>query len=210
MTDSVLDMSSESQPAFPPIVPGRVILNGENPFVRLSAAPGEALSTDASLWTVNYSPCGSGRALFIKSELTADQWRIYSDNPEMVRWLQSSVQGMLAPDTASHDIEIIEAVFSQTGDTAGSLSQTACSDTDRITLSWGALLPPLLMAHDQASQLPVRPYGVSVLMIPAQQASVSINGMQAKGQAWPCKYDGQPFSTASLALSESWREAISE
>ena len=28
----------------------------------------------------------------------------------------------------------------------------------------------------------------------------------ASGRVWPCKYDGQPFSTASLAFSESWRE----
>ena len=207
MNDSVLDMSSESQPAFPPIVPGKVILNGENPFVRLSAAPGEPLSTDASLWTINYSPEGAGHALFIKSELTDHHWRIYSDNPAMVRWLQSSVQGMLAPETASADIAVIAASFSQQGDSQSGLSQTARSEQDEITLHWSELLEPLLMAHPQATDLPDRPYGVSVVMVPAQQASVVVNGEKAKGQIWPCKYDGQPFSTAALAVSESWRVA---
>ena len=81
MTASSLDMSSEAVPVLPPIVPGTLILNGENPFIRLSDAPGDPLTTDASLWTITYSPRGAGHALFIRSELTDGQWRIYSDNP---------------------------------------------------------------------------------------------------------------------------------
>jgi len=63
------------------------------------------------------------------------------------------------------------------------------------------------MAHDQPTQLPEREYGVSVVMIPALEAGLTLNGRKASGQVWPCKYDGQPFSTASLAFSESWRES---
>ena len=43
-------------------------------------------------------------------------------------------------------------------------------------------------------------------MIPALEAGLSLNGQKASGRAWPCNYDGQPFSTAALAFSESWRE----
>jgi len=53
-------MSSGTGPALPPIVPGKPILNGENPFIRLSHAPGEPFTTDASLWTVTWSPRGAG------------------------------------------------------------------------------------------------------------------------------------------------------
>ena len=66
MTTSILDMSSGTGPALPPIVPGKLILNGENPFIRLSRAPGEPYTTDASLWTVTcrpgapVMPCSSG------------------------------------------------------------------------------------------------------------------------------------------------------
>ena len=102
MTASNIDMSSEAGSALPPIVPGKLILNGENPFIRLSHAPGEPPTSDASLWTITYSPRGAGHALFVKSELTDDRWRIYSDNPQMVRWLQTTVQGMLNPETAGH------------------------------------------------------------------------------------------------------------
>ena len=52
MTTSSLDLSSEAGPTFPAIVPGKVILNGENPFIRLSDAPVDPFTTDASLWTI--------------------------------------------------------------------------------------------------------------------------------------------------------------
>ena len=206
MTTSSLDMSSETGPALPPIVPGRVILNGENPFIRLSHSPSEPITTDASLWTITYSPKGAGHALFIKSELTDNQWRIYSDNPEMVSWLQATVQGMLNPETADRNITVIRSIFSRQGDTQSSWTQKVESNDDEITLTWKNLIDPLLMAHDQPTQLPGRKYGVSLVMIPALEAELRINGQKASGQVWPCKYDGQPFSTASLAFSESWRE----
>ena len=38
--------------------------------------------------------------LYLKSELTEQRWRIYSDNIAMARWLQSTVQGMLNAETA--------------------------------------------------------------------------------------------------------------
>ena len=207
MTTSILDMSSGTGPGLPPIVPGKLILNGENPFIRLSHAPGEPFTTDASLWTITYSPKGAGHALFLKSELTDNQWRIYSDNPEMVSWLQATVQGMLNPETADNHIPVLEAKFSQQGDLQGGWTQRVHSGADEITLAWSNLIDPLLMAHDQPAQLPEREYGASVVMIPALEAELNLNGQKASGQVWPCKYDGQPFSTASLAFSESWRES---
>ncbi|MTI12079.1 hypothetical protein E1189_03315 [Sansalvadorimonas verongulae] len=200
-------MTSESGPAFPPITPGKILLNGENPFIRLSHGNGEPLSTDASLWTINYSPEGAGHALFIKSELTDNNWRIYSDNLAMVRWLQTTVQGMLNPETSSDDIDVIHAEFSQEGDTQSQWIQKVKSATDEVVLTWSNFIDPMLMVHDQPSQLPERKYGVSVVMLPAREAWLTLNGEHAAGQIWPCKYDDQPFSTASLAFSESWREA---
>ena len=206
MTVSDIDMSSEAGPALPPVMPGRLILNGENPFIRLSHAPGGPLSADASLWTVAYSPEGAGHALFIKSDLTDGQWRIYSDNPQLARWLQATVQGMLNPETASGKIAVAEATFSRRGDLRDSWTQKAHAAADEIVLSWSDLLDPLLMAHELPTDPPERKYGVSVVMIPALKAELTVNGQKASGRAWPCKYDGHPFSTASLAFSESWRE----
>ena len=206
MTASNLDLTSGAGPALPPILPGTVILNGENPFIRLSEAPGEPFTTDASLWTVTYSPAGAGHALFVRSELTDGRWRIYADNAAMVRWLQTTVQGVLNPDTAGGDIAVAEAAFSRRGDVQGRWTQTVRSGSDEISLTWTRLIEPLLMAHDQPAELPERKYGASVVMVPALEAGVTLNGRSASGQAWPCRYDGRPFSTAALAFSESWRE----
>ena len=101
---------------------------------------------------------------------------------------------------------VISAAFSQQGNLQGSWTQKVHSGADEITLAWSNLIDPLLMAHDQPARLPERKYGVCVVMIPALEAELTINGQQASGRVWPCKYDGQPFSTASLAFSESWRE----
>ena len=207
MTASSLDLTSGTGPALPPILPGKVILNGENPFIRLSEAPGEPFTTDASLWTVTYSPAGAGHALFVRSELTDGEWRIYADNAALVRWLQTTVQGMLNPETAGSDIAVAEAAFSRQGDVQGRWIQTVRSGTDEISLTWTKLIEPLLMAHDQPAELPGRKYGASVVMVPALEAGVTLNGRRASGQAWPCRYDGRPFSTAALAFSESWRES---
>ena len=126
----------------------------------------------------------------------------------MVRWLQTTVQGVLNPETASSRMTVVEATFSRRGDVQGGWNQTVRSDTDEVSLTWSRLIEPLLMAHDEPAELPARKYGACVVMIPALEARVTLNGRQALGQAWPCRYDGRPFSTAALAFSESWRESV--
>jgi len=113
---------------------------------------------------------------------------------------------MLNPETAGNDIAVVEARFSRQGDLQASWTQSVHSGADEIVLAWSNFIDPLLMAHDRPTRLPERRYGVSVVMIPALEAGLSLNGQKASGRAWPCNYDGQPFSTAALAFSESWRE----
>ena len=49
--------------------PNKVLLTGENPFIRLADGPGASVTTDASFWRVILSPKGPGHVLFITSEL---------------------------------------------------------------------------------------------------------------------------------------------
>src|SRR3546814_2086173 len=76
------------------------LMTGENPFIRLAEKDGDPLSTDASFWRVVTCPGGPGHVLYVRSELTEGDWRIYSDNIAMARWLQETVQGMLNPELA--------------------------------------------------------------------------------------------------------------
>ena len=186
--------------------PNTTILTGENPFIRLSATDGSPVSTNASFWRIILCPAGPGHVLYIKSELTSDRWRIYSDNIAMARWLQSTVQGMLNEELKDQSIPVIEAEFSKSGDPRYFWTERVSSWDEEITLTWHNIGEPLLI-HTQPNAEPARPYGVCTLLIPALGARLTVNGAQAVGQAWPREREGRPFSTCALAFSESWTEA---
>ncbi len=186
--------------------PNRVILTGENPFIKISEKDGDPLSTDASFWRILFSPAGPGHALYIKSELTDDEWRIYSDNIAMARWLQGSIQGMLNPATGDADIPVIHAEFAQSGDIRDFWTETISSADDDIAMTWYDIGEPLLVHTDPKTD-PKRPAGVCTILIPAAGARLTVNGIQAKGRAWPREREGRPFSTSCLAFSESWTES---
>jgi hypothetical protein len=141
--------------------------------------------------------------LYLKSELTENRWRIYSDNIAMARWLQSTVQGMLNAETADPAIPVIDVVFSKSGDTRDFWTERLVSYDEEIELTWYSIGEPLLI-HTQPNGEPGRPYGVCTVLIPALGARLSVNGVQAIGQAFPREREGRPFSTCALAFSESW------
>lgn len=182
----------------------RVILTGENPFIRLSASDGSPLSTDASFWRIILSPKGPGHVLYLKSELTGNRWKIYSDNLAMARWLQQTVQGMLNAELKDTAIPAVDAVFSRTGDPNYFWTETAQTNDEEVSLTWHDFGDPLLI-HTEPK--PERPYGVCTVLIPAHAARLTVNDVAAAGSAWPREREGRPFSTCALAFSESWTEA---
>ena len=185
--------------------PNRVILTGENPFIRLSVKDGDANSTDASFWRIIFCPAGPGHVLYLKSELTDDQWRIYTDNIAMARWLQGTVQGMLNGETADTAIPVKDATFSQSGDPRTFWNERVVTRDEEISLSWYEIGEPLLI-HTEPNAQPDRPYGVCTILVPAAATRLSLNGIEAAGRAWPREREGRPFSTCALAFSESWTE----
>jgi hypothetical protein len=186
--------------------PNRVILTGENPFIRLSATNGGAVTTNASYWRIITCPAGPGHVLYLKSELTENRWAIYSDNIAMARWLQSTVQGMLTAETADPAIPVVDARFSKSGDPRYFWIERIRSCDEQIALTWYQIGEPLLI-HTQPNAEPGRPYGVCTLLIPALGARLTRNGVEAAGRPWPREREGRPFSTCALAFSESWTEA---
>ena len=187
--------------------PNQVILTGENPFIRLSKTDsGTNFSTNASYWRIITCPAGPGHVLYIKSELTNDQWRIYSDNIAMARWLQSTVQGMLNAETADQSIPVTDAIFSKEGDPRYFWTENVAAHDEDLALTWYNIGEPLLI-HTQPNAEPARPYGVCTVLIPALGARLTRNGVPAVGQAWPRAREGRPFSTCALAFSESWTAA---
>ena len=186
--------------------PNRVIVTGENPFIRLSENDGDPNKTDASFWRIMFCPAGMGHVLYLKSELTENRWRIYSDNAAMARWLQSTVQGMLNPETADKAIPVLDARFTRSGDVGSAWSEQVVAGKEEISLTWHEIGDPLLI-HTQPNATPGRPYGVCTVLVPALGARLSLNGKQASGRPWARQREGRPFSTCALAFSESWTEA---
>jgi hypothetical protein len=186
--------------------PNHLILTGENPFIRLSGKDGDANTTNASFWRIITCPMGPGHVLYLQSELTENRWRIYSDNIAMARWLQSTVQGMLNPETANQSIPVTEAVFSKSGDPRYFWTEHVAARGEEVSLTWYDIGEPLLI-HTQPNADPGRPYGVCTVLIPALGARLVRNGAEATGRAWPREREGRPFSTCALAFSESWTEA---
>jgi hypothetical protein len=184
----------------------QLILTGENPFIRLSETDGAPNTTNASFWRIILCPAGPGHVLYIKSELTDDQWRIYSDNIAMARWLQSTVQGMLNAELADQSIPVIDAEFSKSGDARDFWTERLVTTDEEIALTWYSIGEPLLI-HTQPNAEPGRPYGVCTVLIPALGARLSRNGIQAVGRPWAREREGRPFSTCALAFSESWTAA---
>jgi hypothetical protein len=186
--------------------PNRVILTGENPFIRLSERDGDPNKTDASFWRIIFSPAGPGHVLYLKSELTSNRWRIYSDNIAMTRWLQSTVQGMLNAELKDPSIPVTSAAFTKSGDYRDFWTESVSAHGEELALTWHRMGDPLLI-HTQPNATPDRPYGVCTVLVPALGARLTRNGVEAAGQPWPRQREGRPFSTCALAFSESWTEA---
>jgi hypothetical protein len=185
--------------------PNRVILTGENPFIRLSASDGAPQTTNASFWRIITCPAGPGHVLYLKSELTDNRWVIYSDNIAMARWLQATVQGMLNPETADTAIGVREAAFEKSGDPHYFWTEQIVTTDEEITLTWYEIGEPLLIHTNPGEG--GRRYGVCTLLVPALGARLTRNGVEAAGKPWPLDREGRPFSTCALAFSESWTEA---
>jgi hypothetical protein len=186
--------------------PNRTILTGENPFIRLSQKDGDPHSTDASFWRIIWSPAGPGHVLYLKSELTENRWRIYTDNIAMTRWLQRTVQGVLNAELKDTTLPVLDAEFTKSGDARDFWTERAITAQEEVALTWYEIGEPLLI-HTAPHQVPDRPYGVCTLLIPALGAQLTRNGVNAAGRPWPREREGRPFSTCALAFSESWTEA---
>jgi hypothetical protein len=186
--------------------PNRVILTGENPFIRLSETDGAAFSTNASFWRIITSGGGPGHVLYIRSELTEDRWRIYSDNIAMARWLQETVQGMLNPELKDMTLPVTEAEFIKSGDARDYWTETVDAVDETLSLTWHDIGDPLLIHTEPNVGPDARPYGVCTVLIPALGARVTRNGVQAKGTPFSRMRENRPFSTCALAFCESWTE----
>ena len=185
-----------------PVDNNQVLLTGENSFLRLVQNEGGEYSSRASFWRVSVSPAGPGHALFIESELTDKQVRVYADNIALARWLQQEIESVIHAPNSDLSIPVIEASFGRIGDASTFWTENILTASGDVSLTWFDFMEPFIIrptGNNESGSL-----SVYSLFIPARQARITINGEQASGRPNPEDVDGQPSSSASLALSETW------
>ncbi len=186
-----------------PVDPNRVLLTGENSFIRLAQEEGDPQLTRVSHWRVLLSPAGPGHVLFLKSDVVGGEVLVYSDNIALARWLQGEIESMLFPEFAELNLPVIDAEFTQSGDGRSFWTEKVESEEDSIALTWHDFLEPFVLRVEAGSN-PTRPHGVYSCFVPARQAQVTLNGLVAEGKVFLEKRGEKQSSAACLAWSETW------
>ncbi len=181
--------------------PNEIRLTGENNFMRLHEEEGGPMTTRASHWRVLLSPGGHGHVLFLRSDVTGDEPRIYSDNIALVRWLQEEISN--TGEFASQDLPVTDAVFSRTGDTTYFWTEHIETVDETIAMTWFDFGEPFGIGVPAGSN-PDRPLGWTSVFVPARQSQLTLNGVVAGGRPFPEPRGDKLSSTAGLALSETW------
>jgi hypothetical protein len=181
--------------------PNQVRLTGENQYMRLHAEEHGPMTTRCSHWRILLSPGGSGHTLFLRSDVTDGQVRIYADNIALARWLQQEI--LTAGEFADQAIPVVHAAFSRAGDTRSRWTETVEIDAETIALTWYDFGEPFVIGVPVGS-VPERPLGWSSVFVPARRAQLTLNGRVASGRPFPEPRGDRMSSTAGLALSETW------
>ncbi len=187
-----------------PVDSNQICLTGENSFIRLSPAAGEASTTRASHWRVLWSPAGPGHALFLKSDQLGDNpIRVYSDNIALTRYLQQEIETHLFPEFADAALPVIAAEFSKTGNVAYFWNEKVAAEGESVVLTWYDLLTPFLL-NVAAGSVAGRPHGVYSCFIPARSAQLTVGGQPLSGVVSPETRGQFQSSSACIAWSETW------
>jgi hypothetical protein len=185
-----------------PVDPNAVLMTGENSFIRLSRDGGKTLADRLSHWRVLWCPGGSGHTLFVQSELTGGQPRIYADNLAVARWLQTAIETHLFPAFADTKLPVIPATFSRRGAPPSAATETVRTRDEEWVLAWHDFLEPFIISMPPGAGN--RPIGVFSTFFPARAAQVTLNGRAATAAVWPEMRGDRQGSSACLAWSESW------
>jgi hypothetical protein len=196
---------------------------GENSDILLKPGPDAIESTCAGFYRVDYSPGGSGQALFIATDVEVDGKplvAIFADNTAMAEFIGRTMVPVL-PEFANQDfsnVSITPARFTSMPALSAKRrrwTELVSSDICEIRLDWLDVGEPFGLSWDGAKEDSI-PFASNTILYPAKDAVVEVNGVAAGGEVQPDKIintssgetsDEREFSSAFLALSETWFEA---
>jgi hypothetical protein len=181
--------------------PNQVRLTGENQYMRLHTEAQGPMTTRGSHWRILLSPAGPGHVLFLRSDVTDNERRIYADNIALARWLQQEI--LTSGEFADQAIPVIDAVFARSGDSRSFWTETVETMVERIALTWYDFGEPFVI-NVPVGSMADRPLGWSSVFVPARRAQLTLNDRVATGRPFPEPRGERMSSTAGLALSETW------
>jgi hypothetical protein len=191
--------------------PGDVVLTGQNPFMLLFSGDGPP-TTIASFWRVQFSPAGAGHALYVRSEVTGGEPKIYADNAEVARYIQTELYAKNARPFgffADIALPVTAATFEQSGDARSRITETVKARADEIVLSWFDLLPAF-KGGTAPNAAEGRAHGHYALYFPARSTLLRVNGRAAAGTPKLMDRDGRANASAGLAWAETWIRPVAK
>lgn len=184
----------------------KILLTGENSFIRLKQKDDGPITTKATHWRILKSPGGPGHVLFIQSDITDNEVRIYSDNFAMTRWIQGKIECALNPEFGDPETPIIDSVFSSSGDGVNYWIESIDSLNESIQMNWHGIGEPFYLRVGAGFLETAPKLGVYSCMIPSSKAQITNNDIPALGSPYSELFDGHPTSSSCLAWSETWTE----
>ncbi len=128
----------------------RVFLSGENPYMMLFNSDEETATALVSLWRVRFSAAGEGTALFVRSDITGDRPRVFTNNVDVARFLQVELfarNQFPFGEFADENLPVELAEFKCNGDSRWSITEEVTGLADRIVLNLGGF-PPRIQGMD--------------------------------------------------------------
>ena len=185
----------------------KILWSGDNPIILLKPGASEKETSAIGLFRVDYSPAGSGNAVFIASELgrSDEIFACYADNTVLAQWIRDTTIGTL-PEFKNYDLRKIQIKigrFASLGNTLSSWTELVSTADGEIRLTWEKLAAPFNLRVPVGAIASI-PYEINTVIYPAGHAEVVFNGRSLPGKVFPDVIGSQPHSTAFLALSETW------
>lgn len=190
----------------PVLNPGAVLWSGENSYIRLRDETNENDLTRLALYRIIFSPVGEGHVALCVSDLAGDglgdddPCAIFTDNPELARWLFREV--VQNPCWNQRDMPTIAATFNHRGDCRISRTERIEADGQVIEVTWSQLDRPYMYEGPRGEVSDK--FDLFCLLISAWQIDMTVNGRKAVGKTYPMQFKGDTISNSCLSLSETW------
>ena len=157
-----------------------ILWSGENPIILLKDSPEAKETTATGFFRVDYSPVGSGHAVFIMSEdLKVNNSKVFhciTDNMEIGAWIRDKTICQL-PEFLNFDlsgIPIISGRFSSMGNTNNEWTELISSELGELRLTWSNLQPPFHLTVPVGAAETIK-HEINTCLYPARKAEVALN-----------------------------------